>query len=129
MERNIVGSRFLDASAFQVLSNKANSDDLELIEDVVRSCTQYVSDVDVGEAQIKRFYATLEGDELRDRVMAVDKRRRAHHEEAIINCKMINRLASSYGIDNIFTGNAEDRLQVADFCLDVTVSIFESRRK
>lgn len=129
MEKNIIGKRFLDTNAFQVLCEKAESDDLEIIEDVVKSCTQYVQDVDVGEAQIKRFYATLDGEELRERVMAVDKRRRAHHEDAIVNCRMINRLAACYGITSVFTGDTEDRLQVADFCLDVTVEIFEKRQK
>lgn len=129
MEKNMVGKRFLDTTAFQMLSEKAEPDDIELIEDVVKSCTQYVQDVDIGEAQIRRFYATLEGEELRERVTAIDKRRRAHHEEAIINCRMINRLAACYGIGSVFTGDTEDRLQVADFCLDVTVEVFEKRQK
>lgn len=130
MERNIINSRFLNSRAFQLLSEKTKStEDFEIIEDVVTSCANYVSDVDIGETQIRRFYATLEGDELREKVMAVDHRRRSHHEEAIINCKMINRLAAANGIEDVFTGNVEDRLQVADFCLDVVVDIFQKRQK
>lgn len=131
MEKNYAGKRFLNVEAFQILSEKASAeaDDFDIIEDVVKSCTAYVQDVDVGETQIRRFYATLDGEELRERVTAIDKRRKAHHETAIANCKLLNRLAELYGVSKVFTGDAADRLQVADFCLDVTVSIFENRRK
>ena len=130
MERNIIGSRYLNANAFQLLSDKTkDSEDFEILEDVVKSCTAYVTDVDVGETQIKRFYATLDGEELREKVEAVDRRRRRNHEDAIINCKLINRVAALYGIDPVFTGDPADRLQIADFCLDVTVELFENRRR
>ena len=127
MERNYQ-TRFLNPVAFQSISDKATGDDLELIEEIVKNCAEYVKDVDVGEAQIKRFYATLEGEELRERVAAVDQRRRIRHNEAITSCKMLNRLASVYNTDNVFTGDDTDRLQIADFCLDVTVTIFQNRR-
>ena len=130
MERNIIGKKFFNSSAFQLLSDKTKTtEDFEILEDVVKSCTNYVSDVDIGETQIRRFYATLEGEELREKVQAVDRRRRAHHEEAISNCKLINKLAEIYKVSPVFTGDSENRLQVADFCLDVTVAIFESRSK
>ena len=103
MERNIIGSRFLNSGAFQLLSEKTKyTEDFEILEDVITSCVNYVSDVDIGETQIRRFYATLEGDELREKVTAVDRRRRNHHEEAIINCKMINRLAAANGVEDVF---------------------------
>lgn len=130
MERNIIGKYYFDNSAFQLLSSKTKTtEDFEILEDVVKSCTNYVSDVDVGETQIRRFYATLEGNELREKVQAVDRRRRAHHEEAISQCKLINRLAEIYHVSPVFTGDSTDRLQVADFCLDVTVAIFENRKR
>lgn len=131
MEKNIIGKRFFDISAFQTLSNKAASepDDLEIIQDAIDSFTSYVKDVDVGEQQIRFAYATLDGDELRQRVTAVDARRRRCHEEAICNAKLLNRLAELYQVSAVFTGDFGDRLQVADFCLDVTVELFENRRK
>lgn len=131
MEKNNIGKRFFDMGAFQMLSNKAAAepDDLEIIQDAVNSFTSYVKDVDVGEQQIKLAYATLDGEELRQRVTAVDARRRRCHEEAISNAKMLNRLAEIYKVSAVFTGDFGDRLQVADFCLDVTVELFESRRK
>lgn len=131
MEKNLIGKRFFDHAAFQTLSNKAASepDDIEIIQDAVDSFTSYVKDVDIGEQQIKFAYATLDGDELRQRVTAVDARRRRSHEAAISNAKLLNRLAEIYQVSAVFTGNFSDRLQVADFCLDITVELFENRRK
>lgn len=127
MERNYQ-IKFINPVAFQKTFDKANADDLELVEEIVKNCTEYVKDVDVGEAQIKRFYATLEGEELREKVAAVDQRRRIRHNEAITSCKMLNRLASLYDIDKVFTGDDTIREQVADFCLDLSVFIFQNRR-
>lgn len=129
MEKNIIGKRYFDNTSFQVLSNTAENCDLEIIQDAVESFTSYVKDVDVGEQQIKLAYATMDGDELRQRVTAIDARRRRHHEDAISNVKLLNRLAEIYQISAIFTGEIEDRLQVADFCLDITVELFEARKR
>ncbi len=131
MEKNLIGKNYFDYSAFQVLSDKAAAepDDLEIIQDAIDSFTSYVKDVDIGEQQIKFAYATLDGDELRQRVAAIDTRRRRCHEAAISNAKLLNRLAEIYEVSAIFTGDFDDRLQVADFCLDITVELFENRRK
>lgn len=131
MEKNLIGKKFFNASAFQVLSDKvkAEPDDLGIIQDAVDSFTSYVKDVDVGEQQIKFAYATLEGEELRQRVQNIDARRRRCHELAISNARVLNRLAEIYKVSAVFTGDFTDRLQVADFCLDVTVELFEARKK
>lgn len=115
--------------AFSILSKKvANTEDFEIIKDLVTCCTNYVKDVDVGETQIKRVYATLEGDELREAVMNIDRRRRNYHEAAIASCKMINRFAHASGVNDIFVGNVDDRYQVADFCLEITSTLYQNRR-
>lgn len=131
MEKNIIGHRFFDSSAFQTLSNKATSepDDLEIITDAVSDFTSYVKDVDVGEQQIRLAYATLDGEELRERVANIDARRRSRHETAISSARVLNKMAEIYNVSAIFTGDFGDRLQVADFCLDITVELFENRRK
>lgn len=129
---------YLNFSAFQMLSDKLTTTaDFELIEDAVSAFTGYVKDVDVGEQQIRTAYATLDGDALRDRVTAIDQRRTAHHKEAIINAKLLNRLAAANGIQVIYTGktgegdelyNLEVREGVAEFCKEITIAIFDNRR-
>lgn len=118
-----------DYDAFSTLSKQvADTDDYEIIEDLVKCCTDYVKDVDVCETQIKRVYATLEGDELREAVMNIDRRRRNYHEAAIASCKMINRFAHMSGVNDIFVGNTDDRYQVADFCIEITSTLYQNRR-
>ncbi len=48
-------------------------------------------------------------------------------EAAIVNVRLVNRLAQLYGVAPLFTGDDKERLQVADFCLDVVVQIFQNR--
>lgn len=121
--------KLFNYDAFNMLSAKvADTDDYEVIEDLVKCCTDYVKDVDVGEAQIKRIYATLDGDELRETVMHIDNRRRNYHEAAIASCKMINRFAEMNGVNNIFKGDVSNRYEVADFCLEITSTLYQNRR-
>ena len=131
MEKNLVGKRFFNLSAFQMLSNKVASepDDLEIITDAVKDFTSYVQDVDVGEQQIRSAYATLDGEELRERVANIDARRRSRHETAISSARVLNKMAEIYNVSAVFTGDFGDRIQVADFCLDITVELFDNRRK
>lgn len=128
MEKN-TNKALLNQEAFNKLSEiTVNTEDYEIIEDLVKCCVDYVSDVDVGETQIKRFYATMEGDELREAVMNVDRRRRNYHEAAIASCKMINRFAHMSGVNDVFIGDIDNRYEVADFCLEITTHIYQNRR-
>ena len=60
-------------------------------------------------------------------VMEYDLRRRSQHETAIVNVRLVNRLAQLYGVRPLFTGDDKERYQVADFCLDVVVKLFQNR--
>lgn len=135
MERNFEMKKFLNYAALKALSEaiKASSgpdaaDDLSTMNLALNACFSYVNSVDVGEAQIQLASIRFEGEEYREMVVRYDTARRRAHEAAIANTRMLNRLASLYGIDKIFTGNDQERLEVADFCLDVTVTLFENRR-
>ena len=69
----------------------------------------------------------FEGDEYREMVSRYDRNRHNAHEDAIANVRLVNRLATMYDSEPLFTGDDQERLQVADFCLDVTVQIFQNR--
>ncbi len=56
-----------------------------------------------------------------------DRRCHDQHEEAIINVRLVNRLAQIDGVSPLFNGDDQERLQVADFCLDVMIQIFQNR--
>ena len=134
MERNYCGMHFFDYDAYVVLAGKIKSnsspdaaDDLEALDDAMTSFREYVNRVDAGEQQIMLAAVRFEGDEYREMVSRYDRNRHDQHEAAIANVRLVNRLAEMYGVSPLFTGDDQERLQVADFCLDVTVQLFQNR--
>lgn len=68
-----------------------------------------------------------EGEDVRDRIMVLDKNRRMAHEKAIVAVKRLNRYSEMYGVNKIFQGDVDDRYQVADFCKDIVNEFFDKR--
>ena len=100
---------------------------MEALNDAMTSFREYVNKVDAGEQQILLAAVRFEGDEYREMVSRYDRNRHNAHEDAIANVRLVNRLATMYDSEPLFTGDDQERLQVADFCLDVTVQIFQNR--
>ena len=135
MERNFMGKNFFDFKAYVKLANRIKSsdspdakDDLVTLDDAMTSFREYVNNVDAGEQQIRLAAVRFEGEEYREMITQYDRRRHDQHEEAIVNCRLVNRLAQLYDITPLFLGNDKDRLQVADYCLSVVVELFNNRR-
>ena len=109
---------------------KSGDADAELdigdVKKTMDSFYDYVNTVDQTETRIKIAYALMEGAELRDAITLYDTSRRRAHECAIASARALNRYARFYNADRIFLGNDEDRYEVADFCLQVTVTMFQS---
>ena len=57
----------------------------------------------------------------------IDRARHTAHEAMIANVRILNRLAASYGIDKIFTGDEENRYQIGDFAGELISDIFRNR--
>lgn len=57
----------------------------------------------------------------------IDRARHAAHESMIANVRILNRLAASYGIDKIYTGDEENRYQIGDFAGELISDIFRNR--
>ncbi len=134
MERNFVGRNFFDYDAYVQLAGRIKAsdspdaqEDLEALDDALTSFRDYVNKVDAGEQQIRLAAVRFEGEEYREMITLYDRRRHDQHEEAIINVRLVNRLAQIYGVSPLFLGDDADRLQVADFCLDTVVQIFNNR--
>lgn len=135
MERNCMGKKFFDHDAYVELAAKikaSNSpdakDDLEALDDAMTSFREYVNKVDAGEQQIRLAAVRFEGEEYREMVTLYDRNRHNQHESAIVNVRLVNRLAQLYGVSPLFTGNDKERLEVADFCLDVVIELFMNRK-
>ena len=129
-----MGMHFFNHDAYIELADKIKAsgspdaaDDLEALNDAMTSFREYVNRVDAGEQQILLAAVRFEGDENRDMVSRYDRNRHNAHEDAIANVRLVNRLATMYDSEPLFTGDDQERLQVADFCLDVTVQLFQNR--
>lgn len=138
MERNYEnGMTFFEKANYDNLlkeiGTRAKAGDPDAKEDAiffeqnVANFHEYVRAVDLSETHIKMAYFRLEGDELRWQIESFDRQRRSAHEAAITSLKALNRIAKFYGVPSMFTGDIDNRHQIADFCLDITVQIFKDR--
>ena len=121
------------AKLFQVISEGRSefaSEDLEAVDDAVTQCRRYVEVVDSTEQAIKLAGVRFDDDvaKFQELVTRYDTQHRNAHEAAIASVNMLNSMSEIYGCQKIYNGS-ESRYEVADFCLEVVVAIFENRRK
>lgn len=121
--KKVIKEKFLNL----VKACKNDRDMLDIIESDMRALGEYVYAVHIMETSLPIIRVNYAGQELRDRVEKLDHNRRAHHERAIMGVKRLNRFAEMEGIENIFTGDVNDRYAIADFCRDTTIEMFDDR--
>ena len=109
-------------------------EDLESVKDALHSCIEYVTCVAGGENDLNILNVGTE--EYRDCASTYDAVRHGKHENAIAGVILLNKLSEWYRKEKepeadlmIFTGDAGDRHQVAEFCLEVVSKLFEDRRR
>ena len=100
-----------------------DEDALFLLEDMIEACNRYVSIVVSMENSIGTARFRLEGEDFREFVTSMDKRRRTAHDALMSSVRVANRLSK------LFHGNVEDRVEVGDFAKQVVDSYFEGRRR
>ncbi len=100
---------------------------LDFVEMSMNKMTAYVAKVAYMEYALPLYNARYEGQELRDKVQALDENRRIAHEAAISAVTSINRLAQSLNVEPLFKGDVTDRYQVADFCEQMVHDFFSDR--
>lgn len=99
-------------------------DDPGVLADLTADCLTYVQIVCEGENALN---TAKEAD--RSMVSDYDAKRHNAHENAIVAASVLNRMARRYGTEPVFTGDAADRHQVADFCLEIAGWLFVNRRR
>lgn len=117
---------------FQAMKDAATTDpdaedDIDYIEGYIKNIIDYVSVVDGTIVSGNCARARLEGEAYRQRIMELDRQRRITHEAAIASVSALERIAGMYGVSPLFTGDKDDRDQVADFCLEFVVKIYDQR--
>lgn len=102
--------------------------ELNCIKSRMGNLLDYVNVVDHGEVHQSVLEFHLDGKTQVDAKERAEKARSKMHEVAIAAADILNRSAARHCNSVIFTGDSTDRLAVADFCLDVTVKLFNERR-
>lgn len=104
-----------------------DEDTIDIIQsDIVAICL-YFSAVCNMEVKMPVLRRTCEGEYLRDITTHLDEKRHDAHERAIAAIKRLNRYAQKKDLEPIFEGDADDRLQVAEFCKAVVDEFFDNR--
>ena len=68
--------------------------------------------------------ARYEGQEYRDLVSDIDRKRHNAHECAIDSANMLNRMCAKHGLEPFFAGDTKDRHAVADFVGDYVNELY-----
>ena len=98
-----------------------------MLHDSMKSCCDYVSSVDAMELAMPRLSVNYEGADFCERVEQYDRTRRIAHEAAIASVSCMNRMANTFGTGSLYLGAMDDRIQIADFCVDVVSIVFANR--
>lgn len=112
----------------RVISETNDRECLELMEDLISSASDYVRRVNVLEIGLMVGKYSKEGSEYREYIEKLDKLRSSAHNALITNVKIINRLCKNNDLPLIYSGNEEDRIQVAEFAKQVVEELFSTRR-
>lgn len=116
---------------FTTLVDAAHGDEdaLEMIERSMNSFILYVQSVYAMEVRLPILRFRCESPaELAEATMELDRSRRNAHESAIACVKVLNRICKMFGTAPLFEGDPEDRLAVADFCMDTVAAFFKERK-
>lgn len=123
MEKTII-NKFLAL----VQEYKNNEDVLDIIEHGMNNFMLYVQSVYTMEVRLPIIKFTKEGQDLIDAIAQLDTYRRHAHEAAIASCNVIGRIAKAADMDPLFDGDSNDRLAVADFCMQTVDEFFAERK-
>ena len=109
------------------LNKKCDKDDSEFLISRIRIIIAYINSVLVMETELPILSSILETDEYSQRRSEMDTARHKIHNEAIDVVNQINRMAVSYGLKPLFSGDISNRREVADFCFELATSYYKER--
>lgn len=87
---------------------------LDFVGDALEAFPDYANVVIKEQVMMPIWQRTCEGDEFRDNVQNIDRRRHDAHENAISSMTMLNRTSTNLGLGPFFDIDTNDRYAVAD---------------
>lgn len=98
------------------------------VDETISLCGQYVQKVIAMEAAFVAADLYKEFQEYREYITKLDEDRHHTHDALIVHVKMLNKLCEMTGIESIYQGNIDNRIDVGDFALIVTAELFDTRK-
>lgn len=105
-----------------------DKDCLELLEDLIEACSNYVASVNDLEAALLSARYRMEAEEYRKYIADLENNRTRAHNALIANVKIINRLCSMNKLEPMFKCNLSNREEVAEEAIKVVDDLFSNRR-
>lgn len=104
--------------------HKCDHDEYNDLVDGIKSFIEYPKAVMQHEKTLELRRNQMDSSELIQIIQDADQNRRIVHNNAIVNCAIMNRLAEIYNVGKVFTGDIACRYQVGDFCEEVAELFF-----
>lgn len=104
---------------------RTDEDVLKMITYNMAAFSEYVASVYILETNIPIIRMRYEGQDARDRIQKLDRKRRICHEAAINAVRQLNRWAKLKKVEPIYSGDENDRNQIANFCIEIVKEFFE----
>jgi len=112
----------------RLLNGAGEQDMAKDMDEILKSCAFYIDRVVAMESAQSILRFTLEPDDYRMTLTELDKNRKIAHNGLIANVKLMNRYCKLVGIDPIFKGDTDSRIEVAEFAMEIVKDIFETRK-
>lgn len=103
-------------------------DAIAYIEDIIKTCGEYVERVTTMEAALTVARYRMEGEEYREYVSNLDRSRRIAHDAIVANTAILCRYCRLANVPLIYTGDLKSRYEVAEFAFKVTAEFFKERQ-
>lgn len=130
MENKYLDEKALKALIWKVMTgiDPECEEDQNVLYSILPSFHDYVDTVARGEMKLLLNSNVSMGQPYRDMAAQYDQARHSAHETAIINVRVLNRLADLYNLPPVFKGDSAERRQVAAFCMELDQYLFENRK-
>lgn len=116
----------------QIIDNLENTEEKEtekeLIDCLAKDCAEYISAVIDMENIINFGKLGLKGEDYRDYVINFDKYKMVKHNVLTAGVKVLNRLCLAHGLQPIFQGDTNSRIEIAEFAKEYVDELYVERR-
>jgi len=103
------------------------TDELQIINDFINDCGNYIEKVTGMEAAIATERFRLDPADYRELIVRLDRNRKLAHEALIASVRVVTRLCLAYQVPKVYEG-PDERIPIAEFAKEVVDEYFAERK-